>query len=121
MTQSIAARSARLLLTASMLARPIVTLLVGTPPIAWLILALLWFGAGDGTLLDALHRRESCGGHFRGESQTEDGEALRDDAHYSYVAAWEFGASEGEDALRPVLHKEDLVYTAIEMKQRSYK
>jgi succinate dehydrogenase / fumarate reductase flavoprotein subunit len=71
--------------------------------------------------IDALHRRESCGGHFRGESQTEDGEALRDDAHYSYVAAWEFGATEGEDALRPVLHKEDLVYTAIEMKQRSYK
>ncbi len=76
---------------------------------------------GELMCIDALHRRESCGGHFRGESQTEDGEALRDDAHYSYVAAWEFGASEGEDALRPVLHKEDLVYTAIEMKQRSYK
>ena len=48
---------------------------------------------GELMCIDALHRRESCGGHFRGESQTEDGEALRDDAHYSYVAAWEFGAS----------------------------
>jgi succinate dehydrogenase / fumarate reductase flavoprotein subunit len=76
---------------------------------------------GELMCIDALHRRESCGGHFRGESQTEDGEALRDDEHYSYVAAWEYGATEGEDALRPVLHKEHLVYTAIEMKQRSYK
>jgi succinate dehydrogenase / fumarate reductase flavoprotein subunit len=76
---------------------------------------------GELMCIDALHRRESCGGHFRAESQTEDGEALRDDEHYSYVAAWEFGATEGEDALRPVLHKEPLVYTAIEMKQRSYK
>jgi succinate dehydrogenase / fumarate reductase flavoprotein subunit len=76
---------------------------------------------GELMCIDALHRRESCGGHFRAESQTEDGEALRDDEHYSYVAAWEYGATEGEDALRPVLHKEPLVYTAIEMKQRSYK
>jgi len=76
---------------------------------------------GELMCIDALHRRESCGGHFRAESQTEDGEALRDDEHYSYVAAWEYGATEGEDALRPVLHKEALVYTAIEMKQRSYK
>jgi succinate dehydrogenase / fumarate reductase flavoprotein subunit len=67
--------------------------------------------------IDALNRRESCGGHFRAESQTEDGEALRHDDQYAYVAAWEFGG-EGE---KPVLHKEDLVYTAIEMKQRSYK
>jgi succinate dehydrogenase / fumarate reductase flavoprotein subunit len=66
--------------------------------------------------IDALHRRESCGGHFRAESQTEDGEALRDDEEYSYVAAWEFGGDHD-----PVLHKEHLVYTAIEMKQRSYK
>jgi len=73
---------------------------------------------GELMCIDALHRRESCGGHFRGESQTEDGEALRDDEEYSYVAAWEFG---GEDGEQPVLHKEHLVYTAIEMKQRSYK
>ena len=45
---------------------------------------------GELLTLDALHRNESCGGHFREEYQTPDGEALRDDAHYSYVAAWEF-------------------------------
>ncbi|MEE6296800.1 fumarate reductase/succinate dehydrogenase flavoprotein subunit [Georgenia wangjunii] len=67
--------------------------------------------------IDALHRRESCGGHFRGESQTEDGEAMRHDDEFAYVAAWEW---EGTDSA-PVLHKEDLVYTHVEMKQRSYK
>jgi succinate dehydrogenase / fumarate reductase flavoprotein subunit len=72
---------------------------------------------GELMCIDALNRRESCGGHFRGESQTEDGEALRHDDQFAYVAAWEF-AGDGE---KPVLHKEDLVYTAIEMKQRSYK
>ncbi len=72
---------------------------------------------GELMCIDALNRRESCGGHFRGESQTEDGEALRHDDQFAYVAAWEFA---GDDA-PPVLHKEDLVYTAIEMKQRSYK
>lgn len=72
---------------------------------------------GELMCIDALNRRESCGGHFRGESQTEDGEALRHDDEFAYVAAWEFG---GENA-NPVLHKEDLIYTAIEMKQRSYK
>nr|WP_207769303.1 fumarate reductase/succinate dehydrogenase flavoprotein subunit [Nocardioides currus] len=72
---------------------------------------------GELMCIDALNRRESCGGHFRGESQTEDGEALRHDDLFAYVAAWEF-AGDGEP---PVLHKEDLVYTAIEMKQRSYK
>ncbi|MBB3041635.1 succinate dehydrogenase / fumarate reductase flavoprotein subunit [Nocardioides soli] len=72
---------------------------------------------GELMCIDALNRRESCGGHFRAESQTEDGEALRHDDQYAYVAAWEF-AGDGE---LPVLHKEDLVYTAIEMKQRSYK
>jgi succinate dehydrogenase / fumarate reductase flavoprotein subunit len=66
--------------------------------------------------IDALHRRESCGGHFRGESQTEDGEALRHDDEFAYVAAWEFG-----NGGQPVLHKEDLVYEYVEMKQRSYK
>ncbi len=72
---------------------------------------------GELMCIDALHRRESCGGHFRAESQTEDGEALRHDDQYAYVAAWEWG---GEDA-PPVLHKEDLVYEFVEMKQRSYK
>ncbi|HEY6794733.1 MAG TPA: fumarate reductase/succinate dehydrogenase flavoprotein subunit [Kineosporiaceae bacterium] len=67
--------------------------------------------------IDALHRRESCGGHFRAESQTEDGEALRHDDEFAYVAAWEWT---GEDT-PPVLHKEDLVYEFVEMKQRSYK
>ena len=72
---------------------------------------------GELMCIDALNRRESCGGHFRAESQTEEGEALRDDTNYAYVAAWEWA---GEGAL-PVLHKEDLVYEAVEMKQRSYK
>lgn len=72
---------------------------------------------GELMCIDALNRRESCGGHFRAESQTEDGEALRHDDQFAYVAAWEF-AGDGE---APVLHKEELVYTAIEMKQRSYK
>ena len=72
---------------------------------------------GELMCIDALHRRESCGGHFRAESQTEDGEALRHDDEFAYVAAWEFA---GEGA-KPVLHKEDLVYKAIELKQRSYK
>ena len=76
-----------------------------------------FFELGELMCVDALNRRESCGGHFRGESQTEDGEAMRHDDEYAYVAAWEWA---GEDAA-PVLHKEDLVYTAIEMKQRSYK
>ncbi|MEY9215392.1 fumarate reductase/succinate dehydrogenase flavoprotein subunit [Thermobifida halotolerans] len=67
--------------------------------------------------IDALHRRESCGGHFRAESQTEDGEALRQDDEFAYVAAWEF-TGVGEP---PVLHKESLEYEYVEMKQRSYK
>ncbi|SDU84845.1 succinate dehydrogenase subunit A [Microlunatus sagamiharensis] len=72
---------------------------------------------GELMCIDALHRRESCGGHFRAESQTEDGEALRHDDEYAYVAAWEFGGDDG----KPVLHKEQLVYEYVEMKQRSYK
>jgi len=67
--------------------------------------------------IDALHRRESCGGHFRAESQTPEGEALRHDDEFLYVAAWEWG---GENQ-PPILHKEDLVYKDIELKQRSYK
>jgi succinate dehydrogenase / fumarate reductase flavoprotein subunit len=72
---------------------------------------------GELMCIDALHRRESCGGHFRAESQTEDGEALRHDDEFCYVAAWEWG---GENEA-PVLHKEPLVYEFIELKQRSYK
>ena len=67
--------------------------------------------------LDALHRRESCGGHFRTEFQTPDGEALRDDEHFSYVAAWEY---QGQDK-PPALHKEPLVYEEVHMSTRSYK
>ncbi len=66
---------------------------------------------------DALQRNESCGGHFREEYQTEDGEALRDDEHFKYVAAWEY-IGEPKDAK---LYKEDLVYENIELKTRSYK
>ena len=76
-----------------------------------------FFELGELMCIDALNRRESCGGHFRAESQTEDGEALRHDDQYAYVAAWEWA---GEDAA-PVLHKEDLIYEFVEMKQRSYK
>ncbi len=72
---------------------------------------------GELMCIDALHRRESCGGHFRAESQTEDGEALRHDDEFAYVAAWEWGGQDGA----PVLHKEDLVYEFVELKQRSYK
>ena len=67
--------------------------------------------------LDALHRRESCGGHFREESQTPDHEALRDDANCSYVAAWEF-TGVGQ---QPELHKEVLDFHEVHLTQRSYK
>ncbi|MCD6639077.1 MAG: succinate dehydrogenase (quinone) flavoprotein subunit, partial [Nocardioides sp.] len=78
---------------------------------------------GELMCIDALNRRESCGGHFRSESQTEDGEALRHDEEFAYVAAWEYAGNPelGGEMGTPVLHKEDLIYTAIEMKQRSYK
>jgi succinate dehydrogenase / fumarate reductase, flavoprotein subunit len=65
--------------------------------------------------VDALHRTESCGGHFRAESQTPDGEALRDDEHFAYVAAWEYTGQ------NPVLHKEHLEYENVKMVQRSYR
>ena len=65
---------------------------------------------------DALNRNESCGGHFREESQTEEGEAMRDDANFAYVAAWEFkGESNWE------LHKEALNFDVAKPTQRSYK
>lgn len=66
---------------------------------------------------DALNRNESCGGHFREEYQTEEGEAMRDDANYAYVAAWEY---KGENA-EPQLHKEELKFENIKIAQRSYK
>jgi succinate dehydrogenase / fumarate reductase flavoprotein subunit len=66
---------------------------------------------------DALHRNESCGGHFREEYQTPDGETLRDDEQFKYVAAWEY-TGDGTD---PVLHKEPLIYEEVEIKDRSYK
>ena len=67
--------------------------------------------------IDALHRRESCGGHFRAESQTPEGEALRDDENFAYVAAWEW-TPENEP---PVLHREALEYEYVHLAQRSYK
>jgi succinate dehydrogenase / fumarate reductase, flavoprotein subunit len=68
-------------------------------------------------VLDALHRNESCGGHFREEYQTEDGEALRDDEHYAYVAAWEFTGVGKE----PELHQEPLEFEYAHPSTRSYK
>ncbi|MFJ9783164.1 fumarate reductase/succinate dehydrogenase flavoprotein subunit [Amycolatopsis sp. NPDC101161] len=67
-------------------------------------------------LVDALAREESCGGHFREEHQTPEGEARRDDERFSYVAAWEYG---GPDGL-PVLHREDLTFEHVHPTQRSY-
>ncbi|GGR92145.1 succinate dehydrogenase flavoprotein subunit [Micromonospora fulviviridis] len=66
--------------------------------------------------IDALHREESCGGHFRAEHQTPDGEAQRDDDRFSYVAAWEYTGTG-----LPVLHKEDLTFEYVHPTQRSYK
>lgn len=66
---------------------------------------------------DALNRNESCGGHFREEYQTPEGEALRDDKDYRYVSAWEYkGAPKDAE-----LHKEELVFENVELKTRSYK
>jgi succinate dehydrogenase / fumarate reductase flavoprotein subunit len=67
-------------------------------------------------VIDALNRRESCGGHFREEFQTADGEALRNDEQFAYVAAWEY---RGDSA--PALHKEPLAFETIHLQQRSYK
>jgi succinate dehydrogenase / fumarate reductase flavoprotein subunit len=69
------------------------------------------------TAIDALHRNESCGGHFREEYQTPEGEAKRDDRNFAYVAAWEF-AGEGK---KPKLHKEPLKFEYVKPSQRSYK
>lgn len=67
--------------------------------------------------IDALHRTESCGGHFREESQSEEGEAMRDDENFKYVALWEYTGDPG----KAVLHKEELKYEEIELQTRSYK
>jgi succinate dehydrogenase / fumarate reductase flavoprotein subunit len=76
-----------------------------------------FFELAELMVVDALHRAESCGGHFRAESQDEDGEAKRDDDNFAYVAAWEWA---GEDA-QPVLHKEALNFDYVKPTQRSYK
>ncbi|MDQ6675646.1 MAG: fumarate reductase/succinate dehydrogenase flavoprotein subunit [Chloroflexota bacterium] len=76
-----------------------------------------FFGLAELVCIDALHRTESCGAHFRVESQTEDGEALRDDEHFAYVAAWQSGG-EGK---RPGLRKESLTFENIPFAVRSYK
>jgi succinate dehydrogenase / fumarate reductase, flavoprotein subunit len=76
-----------------------------------------YFELGELIAQDALHRNESCGGHFREEYQTEDGEALRDDDNFTYVAAWEY-KGEGKN---PTLHKEPLKFEAVKLAQRSYK
>jgi succinate dehydrogenase / fumarate reductase flavoprotein subunit len=68
-------------------------------------------------IIDGLNRKESCGAHFREESQTDSGEAQRIDDQYSYVAAWEYTGENKE----PVLHKESLVFENVELKERSYK
>ena len=70
---------------------------------------------GELMMVDALDRNESCGGHFREEYRTEEGEARRDDQNYAYVSAWEWDDSE------PILHKEELTFENVELKTRSYK
>jgi succinate dehydrogenase / fumarate reductase flavoprotein subunit len=72
---------------------------------------------GELMCLDALHRTESCGGHFREESQTAEGEALRDDENFAYVAAWQYMGDDNE----PVLNKEPLEFEYVKLSQRSYK
>ncbi|MBI9037495.1 MAG: fumarate reductase/succinate dehydrogenase flavoprotein subunit [Bacteroidales bacterium] len=76
-----------------------------------------FFEIGKLMIIDALNRNESCGAHFREESQTEGGEAKRNDEKYSYVAAWEYKGSDQ----KPELHKEDLKYKYVEVKVRDYK
>ena len=76
-----------------------------------------FFDIGELMARDALNRNESCGGHFREESATEEGEAKRDDDNYTYVSCWEY-KGEGNE---PVLHKEELKFENIKLSQRSYK
>lgn len=72
---------------------------------------------GELMVVDALVRKESCGGHFRLESQTPEGEAKRDDENFAFVSAWEFNGLAGD----PILHKENLEFEAVKLTQRSYK
>ena len=67
--------------------------------------------------VDALQRNESCGGHFREEYQTEDGEALRNDDEYTYVGAWQYAG----DGAAPIMHKEPLTFEYVKLATRSYK
>ena len=76
-----------------------------------------FFDIGELMARDALDRNESCGGHFREESVTDDGEAKRDDENFTYVSCWEW---KGE-GLEPALHKEELVFENVKLTQRSYK
>lgn len=76
-----------------------------------------YFELGELIATDALHRIESCGCHLREESQTQDGEAKRDDEHFKYVAVWEYKGAVNP----PVLHKEPLDFTNVQLAQRSYK
>ena len=76
-----------------------------------------YFELGELMAIDALNREESCGGHFREEYQTEEGEALRNDKDFTYCAAWEYKG----DGKNPQLHKEPLIFENIEVKQRNYK
>ncbi len=76
-----------------------------------------YFELAELMCIDALHREESCGGHFREESQTMDGEALRDDERFAYVAAWEYAGA----GTAPKLHKEPLLFENVALTQRSYK
>ena len=76
-----------------------------------------FFELGELMARDALLREESCGGHFRDEYQTEEGEALRDDANFTHVSSWEY---KGE-SMEADLHKEELDFEVAELKQRSYK
>ena len=66
---------------------------------------------------DALQRAESCGGHFREESQTDEGEALRKDDEFTHVTVWEYTGADAE----PILHREELKFEYVELTQRSYK
>ena len=72
---------------------------------------------GDLMARDALNREESCGGHFREEYQTEEGEAMRQDDKFAYAACWEY---KGEDKA-PEMHKEDLTFEVVKVAQRNYK
>jgi succinate dehydrogenase / fumarate reductase flavoprotein subunit len=76
-----------------------------------------YFELAELMAVDALHRAESCGGHFREESQSPEGDAIRDDEHFGYVAAWEY-SGQNKSA---ILHKESLSFVRVEPSKRSYK